>query len=145
VFLSLATAALLSEEVEDLDPAPIEHARILVERAYSPPESDVQRIDTVERRVIEKRNAPETVEATERGGTAAADVLHVGEATLSFQALEIAGTGPQDMPAFKSVGHIDQSAWDDIMNFDWVLASSIFFGNAWVSAKEEFLDIAFTG
>lgn len=71
-------------------------------------------------------------------------VLQRGQAALSFRALGLAGADPHSMPAYEHVAGLDQSMWDDVQNFEWLMAFSIAFSTFWDMAKESFLDIAFT-
>lgn len=47
------------------------------------------------------------------------------------------------MPAYEHVAGLEPSAWHNIYNLDWGIAS-MGFGVIWKDAMETFLDIAFT-
>ncbi len=144
IFLTLAMAAMLSSElVEGLAPQPVEHARLLVQNAYSPPDEDLEAIEAVNTRVLNRRSSKETQEATERGGFAANMIVEDGRAALCFQALELAGADPANMPAFEFVADVDQSQWYDVQNYEWFEAVSMVFPPYWNAAEDRFLEIAF--
>jgi hypothetical protein len=146
VYLTLGAAAILSREPA-VEPGPVENATRLFERFYSPLDEDVLAIESIRQDVIESirqdviaQVARETTgEAPERESA----ILHAGEAALSFQALEIAGAEPHNMPAFEQVVGVDFTDWASIYLLDWKLAA-MSFGMIWKDAIERFREIAST-